>query len=586
PLDGEGRWHRFHALFRDLLQRRLRQRDDGGLERTLQRRAADWLAADGQVEEAVRLYLAAGEDDAAAHVMEQALAREMGRDVIAAPPGYLLRLLPVELIRRRPGLSLLEARLGAMLLNPSALAASLARVDALLAEPEYAAAPPPWPSFFGDLAVLRGTLRGLQGRPAEVIALMQEALTLQPVPVLVGQALLLMGRAYAADGRYAEGVRRIHQELTVPTVKGNPQHAVHCYASLCSLHSIVGSIADLERDTAKLANAGMALRPSENYYGYVHSNLGRVAYELSRLEVAAHHFGMIAQHRYYATTPIALGAMTGLGMIAAIQGDYATAEAWQRETWEFAHELGTPYARHQALGLAVWLALRRDDRQTALRLAREIEPDIHVGAYGWFALQPPLVIQVQTLITAGDREEVARGETLLKRLRAAAEALHNIRPLVAILVCQALLFQARGQRREARGSIGRAVELAMPRGYLRTFVDFGPAIAPLLQLLAGEGIATVYLRPILAALEPSAVRPGHVAGPEQRPRLPEALSRREREILALLAERWSNQEIAERLHITLNTVRKHTSTIYNKLGVSGRREAVAVARTLGLLPGQ
>ncbi|GAB4442567.1 MAG: hypothetical protein OHK0015_41390 [Chloroflexi bacterium OHK40] len=52
----------------------------------------------------------------------------------------------------------------------------------------------------------------------------------------------------------------------------------------------------------------------------------------------------------------------------------------------------------------------------------------------------------------------------------------------------------------------------------------------------------------------------------------------------LLAERWSNEEIATRLVVTVNTVRKHTSAIYDKLGVASRREAVAIARTIGLLP--
>ncbi|MCS6883478.1 MAG: LuxR C-terminal-related transcriptional regulator [Chloroflexaceae bacterium] len=64
----------------------------------------------------------------------------------------------------------------------------------------------------------------------------------------------------------------------------------------------------------------------------------------------------------------------------------------------------------------------------------------------------------------------------------------------------------------------------------------------------------------------------------------EPLTRRESEILALLALRWSDKEIAEQLIISPKTVRRHTSTIYSKLGVHGRREAVAVARQLGLLP--
>jgi LuxR family transcriptional regulator, maltose regulon positive regulatory protein len=70
------------------------------------------------------------------------------------------------------------------------------------------------------------------------------------------------------------------------------------------------------------------------------------------------------------------------------------------------------------------------------------------------------------------------------------------------------------------------------------------------------------------------------------PAIPELLTRRESEILALLARRWSDKEIATELVIASNTVRKHTSTIYQKLGVSSRREAVATARALGLLPAE
>ncbi len=582
PLDEEGRWYRFHALFRDLLRRRLRQTGGAGLERTLQRRAAAWLAVDGQVEEAVRLFLAAGDDDAAARTMEQALAPELGRNLRTGPVGYLLRLLPTELIHRRPGLTLLEARLESILLNPSALAVCLDRADALLSEPEHRSAPPPWPNFFGDLAVLRGTLRYWQCRPAEAIALTQEALTSGTAPRLFHQALAIMGLAYAADGRYHEGARRIREELISFRAQRSARKVVDCHIGLCALHSLSGSMAELEHETARLAEARDALPPAQaaNVEGYS----GAVAYELSRLEAAASHFRAIVQHKYRVNLLVALGALTGLSMIAAIEGDRATAEAWQQETWNFAHEFGNRYARHQALALAAWLALRRNDRHTARQYARNIEPDLHVGTYLWLALQPPLIIRAQTLITAGNQDDLVEAEALLARLRAETESLNNIRPLVGVLTSQALLFQARGDLLAARRSIERAVELAAPRGYLRTFVDFGPLLLPLLETLAREGVARAYVRSILAALEAPAAGSGYVAGPAPHPRLPEALSRREREILALLAERWSNQEIADYLKITLNTVRKHTSTIYGKLGVGNRREAVAVGRALGLLP--
>jgi len=61
-------------------------------------------------------------------------------------------------------------------------------------------------------------------------------------------------------------------------------------------------------------------------------------------------------------------------------------------------------------------------------------------------------------------------------------------------------------------------------------------------------------------------------------------SERELEVLQLIAEGLTNQEIASRLYLSLNTVKVHTRNIYSKLGVTNRTQAVAQARALGILP--
>lgn len=65
-----------------------------------------------------------------------------------------------------------------------------------------------------------------------------------------------------------------------------------------------------------------------------------------------------------------------------------------------------------------------------------------------------------------------------------------------------------------------------------------------------------------------------------------SLSEREQEVLALLAEGASNKEVSLRLQITERTVKAHVTSIFNKLGVNSRAEAVAVALRQGLLPGE
>ena len=65
--------------------------------------------------------------------------------------------------------------------------------------------------------------------------------------------------------------------------------------------------------------------------------------------------------------------------------------------------------------------------------------------------------------------------------------------------------------------------------------------------------------------------------------LVETLSKREYEVLLLISQRLSNNEIGDKLFISVGTAKRHLSNIYDKLGVHGRKEAVAKALGLGLL---
>ena len=127
--------------------------------------------------------------------------------------------------------------------------------------------------------------------------------------------------------------------------------------------------------------------------------------------------------------------------------------------------------------------------------------------------------------------------------------------------------------------LGDALSLAEPGGFIRLFVDEGRPMAELLSEAAASGIRPDYVKRLLAAFETEQQRR---RGEADQP-LVEALSERELEILRLIAEGLSNQEIGERLFLALNTVKGYNQSIYAKLEVRRRTEAVARARELGLL---
>jgi LuxR family maltose regulon positive regulatory protein len=172
--------------------------------------------------------------------------------------------------------------------------------------------------------------------------------------------------------------------------------------------------------------------------------------------------------------------------------------------------------------------------------------------------------------------------TLLVPMLEEATNRHWGKLVIELLILQALARQMRREEQVAISALAQAVRLAEPEGYIRSFVDEGAPMAALLTTLRERERKhgpTPYLDRLLAAFSPQ-MEADHRAA--QHP-LADPLSVREQEVLHLLARGSSNQEIAERLVISIDTVKRHVSNVLSKLGASNRTQAVIRARELGLL---
>jgi LuxR family maltose regulon positive regulatory protein len=176
---------------------------------------------------------------------------------------------------------------------------------------------------------------------------------------------------------------------------------------------------------------------------------------------------------------------------------------------------------------------------------------------------------------------------LLERLLTLAKSQKRTGSVIEILITQALLYHAQGDQPQALAALERALTLTEPEGYIRTYVDEGEAmrflisdfrftIAPRAHALPG------YIDRILAYFPQSVDDELQSKIQNRKSKIVDPLSDRELEVLKLLRTELSGPEIAERLIVSLNTLRTHTKNIFNKLGVNNRRSAVRRAEELDL----
>jgi len=152
----------------------------------------------------------------------------------------------------------------------------------------------------------------------------------------------------------------------------------------------------------------------------------------------------------------------------------------------------------------------------------------------------------------------------------------EVRALLATLHWQG------GRREQAVAVLEPALTLAEREGYVRVFVEAGPALAPVLRQAAAQGIAPEFVGKLLTALGEEPL-PSGMPSASASLALAEPLSDRELEVLRLVAAGLANAEIAEQLFLAVGTVKRHVFNLYGKLGATSRTRAVARARELGLL---
>jgi LuxR family maltose regulon positive regulatory protein len=599
PLDDQRCWYRYHHLFGELLRQRLREEAamDASAIATLHLRASGWYEAQGLMLEALHHAAAAADPARVAALAERAWAH-MDSSFQAAAWCRWVGQLPEELLRVRPVLCTQYAWALMDTGKPEASEARLRQAERWLStadsaesasQDEMAAmvvvATELLPGLPARIAVARAYLAQSRG---DFVAAQQYAATTRDLgaetePLLHAQAAVLLGVSQWATGALEAAYGAFAAWVEHTRAAGNLAFALASGFYLAEIRLAQGQLREADRLYRQFLN----LVPAD------HKDLRMAAPHLHLgLALIAHEQGDTLTATLHLRTSQEQGEQAALSDWPFRRCLAQARMAESSGNWEAALDLldaaerrylpnpvpnlrpvaalkARVYLRQGNLAAATaWVAARGITATDDLSYRREFEHII---------LARVLIARYRREYVAGDLHDAL---DLLTRLLAAAEAGGRVGSMIEILLLQALALPA-DELSAALAALERALTLAEPEGYVQLFVDEGLPMLRLLERMRDDGgRMQAYLHRLRAGLgmAPDARPSSFIPDP-----LVEPLSPRELEVLRLVAQGLSNRAISERLHLAVSTVKGHNLTIFGKLQVQRRTEAVARARELGLL---
>jgi LuxR family maltose regulon positive regulatory protein len=584
-LDDWRAWYRYHHLFVDLLRSRLQQQG-AHLLPELHHRASTWYEEHDLILEAVQHASLAPDLERVSFLLEEhrhaLVLRGQGRTVLS-----LLQAFPDKLIGRHPGLCFSQALL---LMLTDQLPEALMRLHMARHAASHLARPGEKQILLHRIAAMQAYILFSQGDLERGVQLAEQVCTYldeMPAEVQVFVCLIAAYRALLNGEGSANGA----QHLTQPDAA---HEAVSDLDAIQVFVRLTSSLlqARLLRLQGRLRQAAVIYKQSAQMQGEdVEAlispgfcfGLGELCYQWNDLAAAERLLEQGREELHGAVTLAADEIARGYAALALLYQvrnrqteALALIEAFERlaQTRQFA---SAQFARASACRAR--LALMQGKLSEAVRWTEASGLSDHDDLV--YMREQEYLVFARVRIAQGRLDPAGpfftEARRLLERLRADAERAARMGSLLEILVLQALAFAAgETHSHHALTALERALQFAEPEGFVRLFVDEGQPMVMLLR--QAHSIAPDYVATLLSAcseqVQVSSSRLGALI---------ESLTEREREVLQLLVRGLSNAEIAQELIITVGTVKRHVNSLYGKLDVKSRAQAIARAQTLHLL---
>jgi LuxR family transcriptional regulator, maltose regulon positive regulatory protein len=604
PLDEQRVWFRYHPLFSSFLCKQLESKLLPAEIAELHRGASRWYGEKGLFGEAVEQAFAAEDFGLAADWIDRA-AEEMFVHSELITLLKWLDQLPEDSLGDRLRLNIVYAWSLLATARPSEVEPHLQAVEHILGVSVEAAfresllenLPAHVHGILAEVSCIRSSLKFGIFQLEEVLDLHEKVKRLLAGDVsggafnkkqdLLGVSHFTAALAYEFSGETSAAIQSFQDAAALSATNFHLLPLV--YSHIAKLLASQGS---LEQAAGYYKKAIQEANLSGNYSplsGLPYSGLGILLLEQNELDLAEEHLMKgLERGKIWNQGENLIEAYSGLIRLNLAQEDMESAKAYLTDMTNLAESIQAEWMYSTIRMLKAFYAPRTQDFASAAAWA-EGQTALLAGGEIPYLFEPTWLVLSRVQIALGQYEQAA---DLLERLIRHMEQGERWGEAVRGKTYLVLALSGLGKQEEALHILEQALAEAGPRGFVRIFLDEGEEMRALLELAAAdaESQASGYAaRPLTllgdslkTPLQTGAGEPG-VQGGDEALSGSLGLSARELDVLRLVAEGLTNQEISDQLYISLNTVKSHVKSILTQLSVENRTQAAVKARELGLL---
>jgi LuxR family maltose regulon positive regulatory protein len=576
PLEAGGIWYRYHALFAEFLQKQVTTK----AATPLYHAASIWFEKNDLVDHAIHYAIHAGDFERAAELIEAHYRNIQQRGEQTALVEWL-SALPPEIMESHPKLWLAKGWASVISMNSVQAEACAQKADALIP------VGPEGEVLKGEAMALR-IMAGIFGGKVASTEDISTALThlAEQDEFLHSLLHFNLSMHYVMLGETALAIDAISETLRLSQSLNNPLVSIVAQVQMGEVRQMRGALGMAERVFQQtMRYARETLGEHTFLLGLPYISYAELLREWNRFEEAARYAEQGIAYCQVWQPPASMDGQITLARLEAAQGKWDEAARRLEQAMQVAESSISKLDDTFVCVQLVRLELLRGDLIKGQRWIRQygLDKDISGMYYHLYEMTQLVLLRAVAL---GLDSDLAPALSLCERLTALiqeAERRERVTPVIEALILQTYAYHALARHAEAAQSLSRALTLGAQCDYVRIFVDEGKRLLHLLeQYHAKIHAPSSYVGSLLGLMRQEAARPAPVPGrdsPEVSSLSP--LTRREIDILALMATGKSNQEIAAECVLSLHTVKKHVVNILSKMGVNNRTQAVLLGRQLG-----